>query len=120
MVVPKYPIPGDLARLVDAAALWSAICENYSALRVELAPKRQWPTAKGGTATKNKFFRDHALGHIREAWQQSGPGRQCFPWSDDFVRQLWFAADAHFADAELERMGAAPPPAKKGKKKGER
>jgi hypothetical protein len=117
MVAPQYPIPGDLARLVDVAALWSAICENYSALRVELTPKRQWAAAKGSTAAKNKFFRDHALGRIREAWQQSGPGRQCFPWSDDFVRLLWFKADALFEDAEPEYVAAAPAPAaKKGKK----
>ena len=118
MVAPQYPIPGDLARLVDVAALWSAICENYSALRVELTPKRQWPAAKGGTAAKNKFFRNHALDRIREAWQQSGPGRQCFPWSDDFVRLLWFKADALFENVEPEYV-AAPlaRAAKKGKRK---
>ena len=116
MVAPQDPIPGDLARLVDVAALWSAICENYSALRVGLTPKRQWPSAKGGTAAKNKFFRDHALGHIREAWQQSGPGRQCFPWSDDFVRSLWFKAEALFEDADPAYVAAAPA-SKKGKQK---
>jgi hypothetical protein len=76
------------------APLWHAACEVYLTLQSELPRSGvNWPTEKWVTASKEKIFDMHARGRIQDRWQQRNPGH-VFPWSDSFVKLVWFTAEA--------------------------